>query len=42
MDVLESIENGLEHERKRGTLDHDELEVRISLFPESIGLTYHM
>lgn len=26
-DVLESIEHGLEHERKRGTLNPDEVEV---------------
>ena len=28
-DVLESIENGLEHERKRGTLNPDEVEVSL-------------
>jgi hypothetical protein len=28
-DVLESIENGLEHERKRGTLNADEVEVSL-------------
>lgn len=28
-DVLESIESGLEHERKRGTLDTEEVEVRL-------------
>lgn len=30
-DVLESIEHGLEHERKRGTLKPDEVEVRLLL-----------
>lgn len=30
-DVLESIESGLEHERKHGTLDPEEVEVSLSL-----------
>jgi predicted secreted protein len=30
-DVLESIENGLEHERKRGTLNPDEVEVSLQI-----------
>lgn len=30
-DVLESIENGLEHERKRGTLNPDEVEVSLQV-----------
>jgi hypothetical protein len=30
-EVLESIENGLEHERKRGTLNSDEVEVGLQI-----------
>jgi len=36
-DVLESIEGGLEHERKRGTLNPDEAEVNMQNFHLSIS-----